>query len=135
MLRDMLEMFNRDGPDCARLRRKLPVLHREYTVRRQHFGDDGLTSDFREIGKFLDQMRAFGLLAALPIRYEIDLSAKQLIRIRDRPLPRQKVLGKLVPAKRVAEKKKKRKKAGKRSGPTDALARRVPGCFGMGKRR
>jgi hypothetical protein len=88
MLREILEKAKLDyqerGAEWGPLRRRIRVLHREYSVRKKLFGND-LSPLFRDIGLFLAIMSRLGLLERLPRRYHLRLSREDIIYLRSNP--------------------------------------------------
>jgi hypothetical protein len=122
LLRKAKDGYEADGKDSSVLRQSLPILHREYLVRRKIFGEENLTADIRQVGTFLDAMRKIGLLAKFPISYDIHLTRKEIDGISQAAIPREKF-------------RKPRKKKGKKSQRKKSCLRVFQGgAPGLGKR-
>ena len=72
----------------------------------------------REIGQFLAKMRSLGLLARLPLSYDIKLSQGELQTIRFNPIPHEKFAQKHGNGSQPTKKKKKKRKSTAKRRPS-----------------
>jgi hypothetical protein len=113
-LQQAMSLFRLAGPGSPALQGRIKMLHHEYTIRRQYLGAE-LPKDIQEVGKFLDQMRALGLLKELPFKYELKLTLSEITTLKEtNRLPKPASTGHGLKSKKKPKGKKKKKSGGKK---------------------